>query len=99
MVLQIQPSVGIPPQVLDAIARCPTHREVTHCGAGLHVSPFDIYAICPRCGQQIKVRAFSGTTEIEDVFDAVLEWINRPKVAEYVHRRQAILAEERGEEP
>jgi hypothetical protein len=40
------------------------------------------------------VRAFSGVEEIEDVFDAVFEWMNRPQAREAVERRLGVLAEE-----
>ena len=58
------------------------------------VPPFDLYAECPQCGARIKVRSFSGTEEIEDVFDAVFEWMNRPMALEVVQRRLEALAEE-----
>jgi hypothetical protein len=39
------------------------------------VSPFAIYARCPKCREELKVRAHSGGLEIEDVFDAVFQWM------------------------
>jgi hypothetical protein len=35
----------------------------------------------------MKVRAFSGVTEIEDVFDAVLEWMLDPSNREVAEKR------------
>jgi hypothetical protein len=55
------------------------------------VSPFDIYAKCPECQSKIKVRSFSATTEIENVFDAVFEWIDRPEALNLVSDRQRTL--------
>jgi hypothetical protein len=49
---------------------------------------------CPRCGVRIKVRSFSAIPEIEDVFDAVFEWMNQEGAREVAERRQATLAAE-----
>jgi hypothetical protein len=67
--------VPISPDLIGAIKTLPHSRDVQHCGAIFAISPFDIYATCPHCSQQIKVRSFSATTELEDVFDAVFEWM------------------------
>jgi hypothetical protein len=58
------------------------------------VLPFDLYAECPPCGTRIKMRTLSGADQIEDVFDAVFEWMNRPNAREAVERRLEVLAEE-----
>lgn len=84
--------VAVSPELLDAIAALPVARTVTHCGTEFAVSPLDIYATCPHCGTRVKVRSFSGVGEVEDVFDAVLEWMLRPGAAEVVRHRQAALA-------
>jgi len=91
MDLKSHPSLEVSEELLDAIRSFPVQREVEHCGAGLALSPFDIYAECPRCGTRIKVRSFSGSGEIEDIFDAVFEWMNQPMAREVATRRQAIL--------
>ena len=44
-------------------------------GETVRVGPFDLYATCPACGQRVKVRAFSASPDVEDVFDAVFGWI------------------------
>ena len=49
-------------------------------------------------GSNFKRLAFSGVGEIEDIFDAVLEWIAQPGVEELVRRRQATLTAERDDE-
>lgn len=84
--------VNVPHALLEAIAAFPTDREVRHCGAAFRVPPFDIYATCPACGARIKVRSFSAGTELEDVFDAVMEWMLRPGADAVVRRRQAEIA-------
>jgi hypothetical protein len=56
------------------------------------VSPCDIYAQCPQCGCRIKLRSFSAIPEIEDVFDAVFEWMNQPGALELAKRRLEIIA-------
>jgi hypothetical protein len=81
-------------ELLDAIRNFPRQRETEHCGARIVVSPFDTYAQCPHCGSQIKMRSFSGVTEIEDVFDAVFEWLERPETQELAKKRQRQLAED-----
>jgi hypothetical protein len=60
---------------IDAVRQFPVARVLEHCGAQFEVSPFEIYAICPSCGTKIKARSFGGVPELEDVFDAVFEWL------------------------
>jgi hypothetical protein len=73
----------------------PAERTVEHCGTQWSVSPFDIYAKCPHCGADIKVRSFSGYAEIEDVFDAVFEWMNQAGAEELARqRREALKADD-----
>jgi hypothetical protein len=84
--------IDIPWALIEGIKSSPVRREVEHCGTSFFVSPFDIYATCPSCGTRIKVRACSGVTEIEEVFDAVLEWMNQPGAEEIVSRRREEIA-------
>ena len=70
------------------------HREVEHCGVRMMVPPFDFDADCKPCGDAIKVRAFSAGGEIEDVFDAVFEWMNRPSAQDEARRRQTALKDD-----
>ena len=85
----LQPTeLEISPAMLEAIRSFPTVRTVTHCGTTFAGSPLAIYATCPHCGQPVKVRAFAGGPELEDVFDAVLEWLNRPAAQEIARQRQ-----------
>jgi hypothetical protein len=97
MNLKHQPGIEISSELLEAIRTYPLEREVEHCGARFRVSPFEFYATCPACGTRLKVRSFAGTTELEDVFDAVFEWMRRPGAQELVKRRQDALAAD-GEE-
>jgi hypothetical protein len=76
-------------ELLEAIAEFPVHRDVHHCGTSFQVSPFDTYANCPVCQTRIKVRSFAAVTELEDVFDAVMEWMLQPGAEEAIRRRQA----------
>jgi hypothetical protein len=87
-------TIEIPAGLLDAIRSFPLEREVEHCGIRMSVPIFDVYADCPQCGARIKVRSFSGTEDIEDVFDAVFEWMNRSMALEVVNRRLKALTEE-----
>ena len=86
--------VGIPSDLVEAIRSLPGERIVEHCGAQWSISPFDIYAKCPQCGASIKVRSFSGCAEIEDVFDAVFEWMNHAGAEELVQQRRETLKAE-----
>ncbi len=58
--------------LLEAIRSFPLKRLLEHCGTQFLVAPFDFHATCPQCRTRIKVRSFSGVSEIEDVFDAVI---------------------------
>jgi phage host-nuclease inhibitor protein Gam len=88
-------AVAIPSELVEAIRSLPAKRIVEHCGTQWSVSPFDIYAQCPHCGVSIKVRSFSACVEIEDVFDAVFEWMNQAGAEELIrHRREMLKADD-----
>jgi hypothetical protein len=84
--------VDVPSGLIEAIRSFPSERTVEHCGKRWAVSPFDIYSDCPHCGARIKLRSFSGGTEIEDVFDAVFEWMNQPGVDALIRQRRDAIA-------
>src|SRR5436309_538108 len=88
MELKRNQDVEIPPGLTDSIRSLPLRREVTHCGATFLVSPFDIYAECPSCRRRIKVRSLWAGEELEDVFDAVFEWMSQPGASDLARRRQ-----------
>jgi hypothetical protein len=92
MDLKHDPAVDITEDLLDAIRRFAVRREVEHCGVRIEIDPFDFYAECPQCRTRMKVRSFSGHYEIEDVFDAVFEWMNVFVAEEVARRRQAAIA-------
>jgi hypothetical protein len=94
MELARKPAVDVPPGLVDSLKSFPLQREVTHCGKTFTAPPFDFYADCPRCGARIKVRSFSAGDEIEDVFDAVFEWMNQPGAEEVVRQRQKAIQED-----
>ena len=52
-----------------------------------------------RSAAPLKVRAFSAGGEIEDVFDAVFEWMNRPSAQDEARRRQTALKDDEETEP
>lgn len=97
MQLQTDPRADVPSSLMDAIRSFPRQREVEHCGNKWVVSPFDIYGVCPRCGSRIKLRSFSAILEIEDLFDAVFEWMLQPGAAELVRQRQREIEADRDE--
>jgi hypothetical protein len=87
-------SSGIPSALIEAIRALPAERIVEHCGTVWSVSPFDIYSNCPQCGAQIKLRAFSGSAGIEDVFDAMFEWMNQTGADDLVRRRRETIRDD-----
>ena len=89
--------IDISPELIDAILAFPNQREVEHCNDKFSASPFDFYAKCPRCGTRFKVRSFSGAMELEDVFDAVFQWMNNPAARANAERRQAEIADDSDE--
>ena len=90
-----KPELQIPPGLIDSIASFPLQREVRHCGQTFHVSAFDFYAACPRCGVRIKVRSFAAVVELEDVFDAVFAWMSQPGAEDLVRSRQKVIEEDK----
>ena len=86
-----------PSSLIDAIRSFPLERGIEHCGSKFVVSPFDIYATCPRCGARLKLRSFSAVPEIEDVFDALFEWMLQPEARELAKRRQHAIESDRDE--
>jgi hypothetical protein len=94
MNLKNLPGLEISSELIDAIRAFPVRREIEHCSARIVLDPFDFYATCPHCGTRIKVRSFSAVPEIEDVFDAVFEWLNQEEAREVAERRQTALAAE-----
>jgi len=95
MNLQTHPPVDVPSRLIEAIKSLPLRREIEHCGSKLVVSPFDIYTTCPQCGARIKLRSFTAYFEVEDVFDAVFEWMSQPGTQELVRSRREAIAQDR----
>lgn len=95
MELKRNQDIDIPSELIEAIESFPLSREVAHCGETFPVSPFDIYANCPRCGCRIKVRSFSAGCELEDIFDAVFTWMSKPGAEELVRHRQHVIQQDR----
>lgn len=96
--MKVGSDVEVAHELLDAIRGFPTSRTVEHCGETRTISPFDIYAECPRCGERIKVRSFSGVPEVEDVFDAVFEWMLDPKAEAAGRDRMKTIERELGDD-
>ncbi len=94
MSVKNSPGLEIGSDLIDAIRNFPVRREIEHCGTHIALDPFDFYTTCPHCGTRIKVRSFSALPEIEDIFDAVFEWMNREEARSIADRRQAAIASE-----
>jgi hypothetical protein len=84
----------IPAKLVGALRDFPEVRNVEHCGKSFAVSPLSIYAQCPHCDTEVKVRAFSAADELEDVIDAVLVWMNKPAAGHAAEQRAAELRED-----
>jgi|SRR3954453_993686 len=97
MELKNPPALEISSDLIEAIRTFPARQEIEHCGSRIMADPFNFYADCPHCGDRIKLRSFAATPEIEDVFDAVFEWMNQGEARDVANRRQAALADEEGE--
>jgi hypothetical protein len=80
--------------LIDAIESFPLSRDVSHCGTVFTVPPLEIHATCPVCSSRIKVRSFSSGAEIEDVFDAVFAWLNKPGAQAVALQRQRQIADD-----
>jgi hypothetical protein len=89
-----QMAAPISQRLIDEIRSFPLKRSVQHCDRTFFVSPFAIYATCPQCAASLKVRSFSGETEIEDVFDAVFEWMTQPGALPLVQERQEVIIQD-----
>lgn len=87
-----QAAPPIPAGLTDAIRSFPAEREVEHCGVRFRVSALEMYADCPECGTRVKLRGFSSRDEIEDVIDAVLEWMLDPVAKQAAASRQELIA-------
>jgi hypothetical protein len=94
MALKSRGEVEISEDLLDALRSFPVEREVEHCGSRIKVSPFEFYADCPQCGTRLKLRSFSAVPEIEDVFDAIFEWLADPEARRIADQRQETLRNE-----
>jgi len=78
-------------EIIEEIRRLPHFRRIRcrACGEERRVHALQIYSICA-CGTQVKCRSFGASgSEIEDVIDAVLEWMGAGEELQAVLRRQA----------
>ena len=74
---------------IEQIRTLPKTRPFTCCGRTTNVSILQIYGQCPECGQNVKMRRLGSVgSEIEDVIDAVLEWMGTGKDFEMAMRRK-----------
>ena len=66
--------------VIQEIEKLPHYREFvcSACGYKQRVLVLIIDCKCEKCGENLKLRGYAPIgTEIEDVIDAVLEWIGK----------------------
>ncbi|MEX0715411.1 MAG: hypothetical protein WD066_02435 [Planctomycetaceae bacterium] len=84
--------------LLAAVRSFPVERDVEHCGIPFKVSPFEFYAVCPHCGTRIKLRSFSGVPEMEDLFDAVFEWLSDPQARRFADQRRQAIEDDRDDD-
>lgn len=84
----------IDPELMQAIRSFPIERQMNHCGLEFTVSPFAIYAACPKCGVKMKLRSLTACCEIPDIFEAVFQWLERPGAQELARKAVQDLREE-----
>ena len=98
MATQSKMNAHVTSELIETIRSLPVFRETKHCDTPFTVSAFDFYARCPDCGARVKLRSLSALPEIEDVFDAVFEWMNNPAAQQLAIDRQQIIAEDDDDE-
>ena len=77
---------------IDEIRSLPHFNEIvcSECGQNFSHHVLEIFAVCPKCKMEYKVRAFGAIgTEVQDVIDTVLEWAGEGKEFEAVMERRA----------
>jgi len=84
--------------LIEKIKEFPVSKVLTHCDVEFAASPFDNYANCPECGTKIKLRGFSGDSELEDLFDAFFVWLMKPGSLEQLERRREQINEDYDDE-
>ena len=90
--MENQDNLEMSSDLIEAIRAFPVSRVIEHCGARIAIDPFEFYMDCPHCGTRIKVRSFAALPEIEDIFDAVFDWMNQVGAREVANRRQSALS-------
>ena len=86
--------VFVSEDLIKVIKSFPTSKEINHCNSTFPVSPFDFYGICPKCNAEIKLRSSSANYELEDVFDAVFEWLIRQESQKLFEKRLLEIKED-----
>ena len=77
-------------EIIRQIHELPRTRDITckKCEEPFAYLTLDIYAVCPKCSQQTKVRSFGAYMEPQDIIAAVLAWLgDGPSFDELVTRR------------
>lgn len=87
-IFDLNQRLEISPALTEAIRSFPTTAIAQHCGTTFEVSPFDIYATCSVCGIKFKFRSFAAQTEIQEVFEAVFEWLSVPEAEALFRQHQ-----------
>lgn len=85
-------------KVIEEISALNHFREFkcADCNHEIKVHVLKIHAICPNCGAEKKCRGFGSIgTEIEDVIDAVLEWVGQGESFESVLERHQEITNSR----
>jgi hypothetical protein len=88
-------AVFVSHELIDQIKSFPTSSAITHCDQTIDVSPLDIHATCPTCNKRVKLRSFSANYELEDLFDAVFEWLAEPEGKRVFEKRLKEILDDR----
>lgn len=81
-------------KIIDEVQKLPHYREFicTKCGYKQKVYILVIHGKCKRCGTNYKFRGIEPIgSEIEDVIDAVLEWLGKGSELEDAMRWKEII--------
>jgi hypothetical protein len=92
MSLETASKVEVSPELVEAVRTFPIRRQVRHCGTSFEVDALSIYATCPACKTKIKLRAYSAAPDLEDLIDAVLEWMTQPAAKAVAEARMKKIA-------
>ncbi|CAN5428319.1 hypothetical protein BH10ACI2_BH10ACI2_16220 [soil metagenome] len=86
--------VFVTDEIINEVKTSPVSKQLEHCGQKFSSGYLSFYATCPKCETRIKLRSFSANPELEDLFDAFIEWSLKPGAAEMIKERREAIVED-----